>query len=315
MAAKSPNIAENVKTAFAPAGVFQSLEFETNATTGLANWNNAKRKLSAEAASYKACDAGQASCPPQLREWRSKLGQWRGLSAKAKLILVNRFANAAISYTDDRKAFHSRDYWATPLESLKGRGDCEDYVLLKYASLRSLGFAEDQLRIVIVNDLKAGLGHAILSVKINTETFILDSQDNRVLRHDSIQRYAPIYSINAKGRWINIATRDLKRSKVAPVMLVASNAELGDMLPASDKHNIAASVISQPDSEKPLNEVPILDLSNKNERSVVASIAVLRQFISAADLKLKIFLNSSLVLQHWAALPSLLVKLFTRATA
>ncbi len=41
-------------------------------------------------------------------------------------------------------------------------------------------------------------------------TFILDNQDNRVLRHDTVARYAPVYSINAKSRWINIATRALK---------------------------------------------------------------------------------------------------------
>ena len=214
-------------------GVFQSIEFETNATSGMASWNKAKRKLSAEAANYKACDAGSSKCPAQLRDWRSRLGQWSKLSPRAKLIQVNRFANAAIAYTDDRRAFRSADYWATPLESLKGHGDCEDYVLLKYASLRSLGFAEDQLRIVIVNDLKAGIGHAVLSVKTADGTFILDNQDNRVLRHDSIMRYAPVYSVNAKGRWINIATRDLKKRKVAPVMLVASANELGDVLPAA----------------------------------------------------------------------------------
>jgi predicted transglutaminase-like cysteine proteinase len=232
-AAKSTTLDLNATAAFAPMGVFQSIEFETNATSGMTSWNKAKRKLSAEAANYKACDAGSTKCPSQLRDWRDKLGQWSTLSPRAKLIQVNRFANAAIAYTDDRKAFRSADYWATPLESLKGRGDCEDYVLLKYASLRSLGFAEDQLRIVIVNDLKAGLGHAVLSVKTAEGTFILDNQDNRVLRHDSITRYAPVYSVNAKSRWINIATRDLKKRRVAPVVLVASMAELGDVLPAA----------------------------------------------------------------------------------
>jgi predicted transglutaminase-like cysteine proteinase len=208
--------------AFAPAGVFQSIEFETNATTGMGNWTKAKRKLSAEAASYAACDTGTAKCPTQLRSWRAKLSQWKSLSTQAKLLHVNQFANAAIGYTDDRKVFRTADHWATPLESLKGRGDCEDYVLLKYASLRSLGFSEDQLRIVIVNDLKAGVGHAVLSVRLGKENYILDNQDNRVLRHDSIQRYAPVYSVNAKGRWINIATRDLKKRKAADVVLVAS---------------------------------------------------------------------------------------------
>jgi predicted transglutaminase-like cysteine proteinase len=267
LAAKSTTLDLNATAAFAPMGVFQSIELETNATTGMASWNKAKRQLSAEAASYKACDAGSSTCPAQLRNWRNMLGQWSKLSQRAKLIQVNRFANTAIAYTDDRKAFRSADYWATPLESLKGRGDCEDYVLLKYASLRSLGFAEDQLRIVIVKDLKAGLGHAVLSVKTAGGTFILDNQDNRVLRHDSIVRYAPVYSVNAKGRWINIATRDLKKRKIAPVVLVASARELGEVLPALGKLNMG----SLPTKRARLSATGAIALMNVPEVSQVIS--------------------------------------------
>lgn len=221
-AAKPTHVDQAPSVSFAPTGVFQSIEFETNATTGMGNWARAKRKISAEAASYVACDTGSSKCPTQLRSWRAKLTLWKSLSAETKLLHVNQFANAAIGYTDDRKAFRTADYWATPLESLKGRGDCEDYVLLKYVSLRSLGFFEDQLRIVIANDLESGVGHAVLSVRLGKENYILDNQDNRVLRHDSIKRYAPVYSVNANGRWINIATRDLKKGKPVDVVLVAS---------------------------------------------------------------------------------------------
>ena len=309
-AAKTTTLDPNTSAAFAPMGVFQSIELETNATTGLANWYKAKRKLSIEAASYKACDAGSAKCPAQLREWRSKLGQWSTLSAKAKLIQVNRFANAAIDYTDDRKAFRSADYWATPLESLKGRGDCEDYVLLKYASLRSLGFAEDQLRIVIVNDLKAGIGHAVLSVKIKNENYILDNQDNRVLRHDSITRYAPVYSVNTKGRWINIATRDLKKRRTAPVVLVASNAELGEVLPAAAPRKTAnklpkPAVIQLVSAEQPI----------KFRLQAVAAIAMLHQSVSVAAREPEVFEKPTSVMQRWAEYLAPLVKLLTGATA
>ncbi len=281
-AAKSTTLDLNATASFAPMGVFQSIELETNATTGLANWYKAKRKLSIEAASYKACDAGSAKCPAQLREWRSKLGQWSTLSAKAKLIQVNRFANAAIDYTDDRKAFRSADYWATPLESLRGRGDCEDYVLLKYVSLRSLGFAEDQLRIVIVNDLMAGIGHAVLSVKVKNENYILDNQDNRVLRHDSIMRYAPVYSVNAKGRWINIATRDLKKRRTAPVVLVASNAELGEVLPAAAPSRVALAT-PKPTLKK-LRIATALPMQQLRFRmQAIAAVSLLHQSVSIAE--------------------------------
>jgi predicted transglutaminase-like cysteine proteinase len=314
LAAKSITLDQNATAAFAPTGVFQSIELETNATSGLANWNKAKRKLVAEAASYKACDTGSTKCPSHLRDWRDKLGQWSHLTPRAKLIQVNRFANAAIGYTDDRKAFRSADYWATPLESLKGRGDCEDYVLLKYASLRSLGFTENQLRIVIVNDLKAGIGHAVLSVKVGAENYILDNQDNRVLRHDSITRYAPVYSVNTKGRWINIATRDLKRRRVAPVVLVASNTELGDVLPAAAASHVA-SIVPKPIFKK-LHVVALeKEQPLKFRMQAVAAISMLHQSVSVAERELEIFVKPPTVLQRWTEYLAPLVKLLSDVAA
>jgi predicted transglutaminase-like cysteine proteinase len=233
----------NSAAAFAPNGVFHSLEFETNATTGIDSWRKFSSRLAKEHASYRACDAGQPACPPALRAWRAKLADWATLSPRAKLIHVNRWANAALRYTEDSSNYQSADHWATPSQSLQGRGDCEDYALLKYATLRELGFAEQNLRIVVVNDLHKRIGHAVLSVRTAGGVFILDNQDSRVLRHDSIARYAPIYSINANTRWINIATRDLKPRKTPPVLLLASADEL--MLPATQS-TMAASATAEP---------------------------------------------------------------------
>ncbi len=232
--------------AFNQTGVFQSLEFETNTSTGLGSWYRAISRIENERASYTACDNGSAECPAQLQEWRHKLANWKNLSPQAKLILVNRWGNTAFHYVEDRQVYHTADYWASPAQSLKGRGDCEDYVLLKYESLRALGFSESAMRIVVVNDLLRGIGHAVLSVKTSDGIFILDNQDDRVIRHDSITRYAPVYSVNTKGRWINIATNQLKKHKPNAVELVASAAELMDVLPAAaelPKPNIASTLL------------------------------------------------------------------------
>ncbi|WP_237707120.1 transglutaminase-like cysteine peptidase [Pseudoalteromonas sp. BSi20652] len=41
------------------------------------------------------------------------------------------------------------DYWTTPLETLgRGLGDCEDYAIAKYISLRALGVIDDKLRLI-----------------------------------------------------------------------------------------------------------------------------------------------------------------------
>jgi hypothetical protein len=185
--------------------------------------------------------------------------------------------------------------------------------LLKYASLRALGFVEDQLRIVILNDLKSGLGHAVLSVKTASGTFILDNQDNRVLRHDSIKHYAPVYSVNAKGRWINIATRDLKKRKVAPVVLVASAAELGDVLPAAASFEMA-KVIPKPTFKKARNVGYMFAQPIRSRLQAVAAISLMYQSMSVAEHETKIFAKPPTVLQRWTEFFTPFVKLLTDKT-
>ncbi len=128
------------QVAFAPTGIFQSLEFETNATAGIDGWRSFFKRLAKEEASYEACTNEAVACPPTLRAWRNRLAGWRTLSPRAKLIKVNRWANATIHYRSDSDIYKVADLWATPGQSLQGRGDCEDYALLKYATLRALGF-------------------------------------------------------------------------------------------------------------------------------------------------------------------------------
>ena len=209
-----------------PLGVFGSLEFRTNATQGLGEWRNLLAKLGKEDALYESCDADSADCPAYLREWRRNLQSWADTDILSKLDHVNAYVNARILYTDDRRAFGRRDLWATPAISLKGRGDCEDYAIAKYESLRALGLPEDSLRLVIVDDTRRKLGHAVLTVNTTSGLYVLDNLQQRPYLHGRVSHYAPIYSINRSGRWINVATRKVKPAVVASRELIP----VGDML-------------------------------------------------------------------------------------
>src|SRR5664279_5762749 len=61
-----------------------------------------------------------------------------------------------------------------------GKGDCEDYVLLKRRMLMQAGWPREALLITVVRD-KKGDGHAVLTVKTNKGEFILDNQEAQVL--------------------------------------------------------------------------------------------------------------------------------------
>ena len=97
-----------------------------------------------------------------------------------QLDTVNRFLNGW-RYREDAANYGRRDYWASPLEFFLRSGDCEDYAIAKYVTLRQLGFAAEQLRLVVVHDVVRDLAHAVLAVYLDDQVYILDNLTRAVL--------------------------------------------------------------------------------------------------------------------------------------
>ena len=116
---------------------------------------------------------------------------------------LNRFINSW-TYRFDQENYGDDDYWATPLQFLRRSGDCEDYAIIKYVSLRALGFPADKLRIVVVRDVLRNIAHAVLAVYLDNDILIMDSLFDGVLPHHQVTFYAPQYSVNEKRRWAHI---------------------------------------------------------------------------------------------------------------
>ncbi|MBI3707639.1 MAG: transglutaminase-like cysteine peptidase, partial [Proteobacteria bacterium] len=94
-------------------------------------------------------------------------------------------------------------YWATPLQFFAKDGDCEDYAIAKFVSLKMLGFTNEQMRLVVLDDLNLQIPHAILVVYIGGRAFVLDNQIPKVVPAEVIHHYRPIYSINEDGWWLH----------------------------------------------------------------------------------------------------------------
>jgi predicted transglutaminase-like cysteine proteinase len=120
----------------------------------------------------------------------------------AQLRAVNDYLNR-VPYVSDLANYGRSDRWATPAEFLLRGGDCEDYAIAKYVSLRRLGFADDSLRIVVVNDEARGIPHAVLSVRLDGASWILDNVTAAILADRDQPSYRPIYSLNMAGRWLH----------------------------------------------------------------------------------------------------------------
>jgi len=90
---------------------------------------------------------------------------------------VNRRVNMAVQPVTDMDHWGVVDRWDYPTD---GRGDCEDYALLKRKILMRKGYPRQALLITVVKDHE-GEGHAILTIKTNQGEFVLDNLDDKVL--------------------------------------------------------------------------------------------------------------------------------------
>lgn len=111
-----------------------------------------------------AMSAGRVSLTP---------ARWRELAS------INASVNRYILPRTDAEIYGRTEYWTYP--DLEGRGDCEDYVLLKRRLLLERGWPQNALLITVVLD-EFGEGHAVLTVRTAQGDFILDNKHSRILR-------------------------------------------------------------------------------------------------------------------------------------
>ncbi|KRV77242.1 cysteine protease LapG [Pseudomonas citronellolis] len=140
-----------------------------------------------------------------IRDWGELLQSARGQDEAGKLKAANDFFNASLAFRDDRSVWGQEDYWATPVEALyKGAGDCEDYAIAKYVTLRQLGIPSDKLRITYVKALRLNQAHMVLTwyASPDAEPLVLDNLIPQIRPASQRQDLLPVYAFNAEGLWL-----------------------------------------------------------------------------------------------------------------
>jgi predicted transglutaminase-like cysteine proteinase len=89
---------------------------------------------------------------------------------------VNKWVNAHITPITDMEHWGVIDKWDYPTD---GKGDCEDFALVKRKVLLEEGFPRQALLMTVVKDA-SNEGHAVLTVKTSGGDFILDNLSNDV---------------------------------------------------------------------------------------------------------------------------------------
>lgn len=154
-------------------------------------------------------------------EARSRVIAWQQLmrrkdfaSEKDKLKAVNDFFNKKMTFVDDIVHWKKKDYWATPIEFLGSNGgDCEDYSIAKYFTLKELGVPESKLRITYVKALKLNQAHMVVTYypSKNAVPLVLDNLVPKIRKASLRKDLKPVYSFNGTGLWIAKARGKGKR--------------------------------------------------------------------------------------------------------
>jgi predicted transglutaminase-like cysteine proteinase len=135
-----------------------------------------------------------------FKTWSGLIAGLQGQSKKSQLKAVNDYANQAL-YVRDPKNWGVKDYWASPGQFFAKNGDCEDYAILKFLTLRKLGWKNEEMRILVVRDMNLKIAHAILGVMQKKKRYILDNQMTLVVEDRRIRHYKPIFSVNETSWW------------------------------------------------------------------------------------------------------------------
>lgn len=112
---------------------------------------------------------------------------------------INRQVNRIIEPATDHAIYGVDELWALPVS---GRGDCEDYALLKRHILLRQGWPASALLLTIVLDQNND-GHAVLTVRTDRGDFILDNRENRMLLwHQTGYRFLMRQSFASPMQWM-----------------------------------------------------------------------------------------------------------------
>ncbi len=192
----------NVSAVTSAPPIFNTLEEPQYTLEYLPQWLSAlERHLTKDVPEGQCTDGTFNQC--HLKNWLAFLSSIKDKTPDQQIDAVNRYANDK-PYIIDLDNYSVDDYWASAKEFLYNGGDCEDYAITKYFSLRWLGYGQDDLRLLILQDTNLRIQHAVLVVFHQGQVLVLDNQSQQVLPQEKILHYVPLYSVNEKQWWLHV---------------------------------------------------------------------------------------------------------------
>jgi predicted transglutaminase-like cysteine proteinase len=140
----------------------------------------------------------------RIQNWQEFVKENRFATPREKLVSVNNYFNQ-FDYVEDQDLYGSDDYWATMRDTLsRSSGDCEDFAIAKYFTLRDLNLPEENMRITYVIPIQTRKPHMVLTYQFtpSDEPLVLDTTIKVLLPVSRRSDLVPVYSFNMNGYWI-----------------------------------------------------------------------------------------------------------------
>jgi predicted transglutaminase-like cysteine proteinase len=162
-------------------------------------WHRVEAAMARDLAVVAQCRADGA-CPVAAQRLIDISAEGAGRGGKARVGLINRAADLAISPVSDERQWGVADHWSDPFETLlSSRGDCEDYAILKYAALLQAGIPRDDVKIVILRNLFPNENHAAVAARVDGQWLILDNRTLTLVRDTDVTRAIPEFVLDHEG--------------------------------------------------------------------------------------------------------------------
>jgi predicted transglutaminase-like cysteine proteinase len=162
-------------------------------------WRAVEAEIDREQQVLARCRAQQA-CPAVARNLLDIVAEGAGRSGRARVGLINRAVDLAITATSDERQWGVADHWSPPFETLQTRrGDCEDYAIVKYVALLQAGLSHDDVKIVILRNLLPKEDHAAVAARVDGQWLILDNLRLALVRDTKMVGSIPKFVLDEDG--------------------------------------------------------------------------------------------------------------------
>ena len=141
-------------------------------------WRAVEDEIAAEAAVLMRCRAAPEKCEsPAAKTFIAIIDAARARAGRARIGELNRAINLTLRPVRDIVQYGVADVWKSPLVTFTSRqGDCEDYAIAKLVALRELGFADEDLQLLVVHERGAQALHAVAAVRFEGRWLVLDNR-------------------------------------------------------------------------------------------------------------------------------------------